>query len=90
MDHKNRAETNKVVVEKPISTAATTTPVSELVKEEPAADAVGEPLKLYDDDIMVAEDHFQYITLNLKDKTDLSYEYKMNSGPNLDFYVVTL
>lgn len=88
MEYRNRAETNKVIVEKSITTAATTTPVLEPVKEEPAANAVGEPVELYDDDLMVAEDHFQYITINLKDKTDLSYEYKMNSGPNLDFYLV--
>lgn len=64
MEHKNRAETNKVVVEKPITTEDTTTPVSEPVDEEPTAVEAGELLELYDDDLMIAEDHFKYITLN--------------------------
>lgn len=48
-----------------------------------------EPLKLFDKDIMLAEDQYQYIMLDLNEKTNhLSYEYQMNSGPNLDFYLV--
>lgn len=47
-----------------------------------------EPLAIYDDDLTVAEDYSRSIKLELPVDTDLSYEYQINSGPSLDFYVV--
>ncbi|SEP17337.1 hypothetical protein [Paenibacillus sp. OV219] len=59
--------------------------------EEPVTAATApdvEPQALYDSDVMVAEDHYELIKLTLKSKTEISYEYQVNSGPNLDFYMV--
>jgi hypothetical protein len=48
-----------------------------------------EPLELYDDDITLVEDHYQYIPLTLTgERNHLSYEYSVTSGPNLDFYLL--
>jgi hypothetical protein len=55
------------------------------VVQEPV---VKEPTVLYNDEMVVAEDHYRTIKLDLKVDTELSYGYQINSGPSLDFYVV--
>lgn len=45
-------------------------------------------IKIYDDDMLVAEDYYRSIKFELPVDMNLSYEYEINSGPSLDFYVV--
>jgi hypothetical protein len=67
-------------------------PASEPVEEadEPVIQepVVNEPTVLYNDEMLVAEDQYRTIKLDLPVDTELSYGYEIDTGPSLDFYVV--
>jgi hypothetical protein len=81
-------QSNKPTVSAPM-TEVSSKPVIEATEpvtvQEPI---VNEPTVLYNDEMVVAEDHYRTIKLVLPVDTELSYGYQINSGPSLDFYVV--